>query len=868
MRKIFLIFKNDIKKVFRSIIAFIVVIGLSIIPALYAWFNIAANWNPYDNSGNIKVAVVNLDKGYGIGPLKTCFGDSIVSNLKSNTQMGWEFVDKETADQGIVNGDYYAAVIISEDFSKNFISITSGELKQPEITYLVNEKKNAIAPKITDKGIQAIETEVNSSFVEQIANIAATFLNVSSDELAENKDEICDKIISVLNEGKNSLNSIKSTVDVVSGSMDSINSAIKANKDSLPELDNKLKNVSDFIDSVNDASTAIKAASKGISTTLESTVSSVNSLNSAFNNQLNTIMTKIKNGSSNIADDLEDLTSINNKIIEVNNDIISILNKIDSSGSGEFTTLISDIRNSISEISSLMDSFSKQLDDVFNALSKDTSNVADKLESLTKINKQIISINNNLISALKNLSNKFGVDTSNIVSKLNNINTKQNAIITKIEGISAKIKETGSLPKNIKSEIDALLNETKNSFSQIKKDIDSVISNIKVDVNISDITAYLKSMNDTQTKIIQKINNAVEVLRSTSKLPNNFESEMKSLIDSATNSISRFKNDYLTPAKNAIDKILSKSSTALDEVSDTLRSSKTVDDIDNALTSAQKIVSSVNSSFSNIDKFIDKTVKSIDSIIEKVNNLKNNSNIENLISTVVSDPKAISEFISSPVKIDTEKVFPVDNYGSAMAPFYTILAIWVGGIVLVAVMKPELSRHDIKKIGSVKSYQEFFGRYLIFMIIALLQSTIIVLGDVLFLKIQCDNMFLMILTCWISAIIFSLFIYSLTITFSVIGKALAVIVLVIQVAGSGGTFPPELLPEFFQAIIRFLPFNYAINAFRETVAGVNYHSYWENILYLSCFIPLSLVIGILFRKPCIKAMKFFNKKLEETDLIL
>lgn len=868
MRKIFLIFKNDIKKVFRSIIAFIVVIGLSIIPALYAWFNIAANWNPYDNSGNIKVAVVNLDKGYGIGPLKTCFGDSIVSNLKSNTQMGWEFVDKETADQGIVNGDYYAAVIISEDFSKNFISITSGELKQPEITYLVNEKKNAIAPKITDKGIQAIETEVNSSFVEQIANIAATFLNVSSDELAENKDEICDKIISVLNEGKNSLNSIKSTVDVVSGSMDSINSAIKANKDSLPELDNKLKNVSDFIDSVNDASTAIKAASKGISTTLESTVSSVNSLNSAFNNQLNTIMTKIKNGSSNIADDLEDLTSINNKIIEVNNDIISILNKIDSSGSGEFTTLISDIRNSISEISSLMDSFSKQLDDVFNALSKDTSNAADKLESLTKINKQIISINNNLISALKNLSNKFGVDTSNIVSKLNNINTKQNAIITKIEGISAKIKETGSLPKNIKSEIDALLNETKNSFSQIKKDIDSVISNIKVDVNISDITAYLKSMNDTQTKIIQKINNAVEVLRSTSKLPNNFESEMKSLIDSATNSISRFKNDYLTPAKNAIDKILSKSSTALDEVSDTLRSSKTVDDIDNALTSAQKIVSSVNSSFSNIDKFIDKTVKSIDSIIEKVNNLKNNSNIENLISTVVSDPKAISEFISSPVKIDTEKVFPVDNYGSAMAPFYTILAIWVGGIVLVAVMKPELSRHDIKKIGSVKSYQEFFGRYLIFMIIALLQSTIIVLGDVLFLKIQCDNMFLMILTCWISAIIFSLFIYSLTITFSVIGKALAVIVLVIQVAGSGGTFPPELLPEFFQAIIRFLPFNYAINAFRETVAGVNYHSYWENILYLSCFIPLSLVIGILFRKPCIKAMKFFNKKLEETDLIL
>lgn len=118
MKKIFSIFKHDLKKIFRSVIAFIVVIGLSVLPALYAWFNIASNWNPYDNSGNIPVAVVNLDKGCKIGPIKTSFGDNIVDNLKKNTQMGWKFVDKDTADQGIIDGDYYAVVVISEISAK------------------------------------------------------------------------------------------------------------------------------------------------------------------------------------------------------------------------------------------------------------------------------------------------------------------------------------------------------------------------------------------------------------------------------------------------------------------------------------------------------------------------------------------------------------------------------------------------------------------------------------------------------------------------------------------------------------------------------------------------------------------------------
>ena len=147
-------------------------------------------------------------------------------------------------------------------------------------------------------------------------------------------------------------------------------------------------------------------------------------------------------------------------------------------------------------------------------------------------------------------------------------------------------------------------------------------------------------------------------------------------------------------------------------------------------------------------------------------------------------------------------------------------------------------------------------------------DTIYVLGDLFFLKIQCENPLMFILTCMISSIVYSLIIYSLTITFSVIGKALAVIILILQVAGSGGTFPIELLPAPFKALAPFLPFRYGINALRETVAGMDWQAYFKDIGLLLLFIIPALILGLLLRKPCIKIIAFFNEKVEESDLVI
>lgn len=152
MKKVLQIFQRDLKRLLRSPAAALVMVGVCILPSLYAWFNIAANMDPYGNTKNVKVAIANCDTGGHTGSMDLNAGGTIVQNLKINHQLGWTFVDEKKAKSGVRSGKYYAAIVIPEDFSESLLSILSGDLKQPQLDYYINEKKNAIAPKITATG--------------------------------------------------------------------------------------------------------------------------------------------------------------------------------------------------------------------------------------------------------------------------------------------------------------------------------------------------------------------------------------------------------------------------------------------------------------------------------------------------------------------------------------------------------------------------------------------------------------------------------------------------------------------------------------------------------------------------------------------
>jgi len=241
-------------------------------------------------------------------------------------------------------------------------------------------------------------------------------------------------------------------------------------------------------------------------------------------------------------------------------------------------------------------------------------------------------------------------------------------------------------------------------------------------------------------------------------------------------------------------------------------------------------------------------------------------NLKGLEELLSGSPTDVGQFLAAPVEIKTEAIYPVVNYGSAMAPFYTILSIWVGGVVLVAMIKTNVSEKTEKKMA-LKPYQAYFGRYISFLILGLVQSTLTMLGNLYFLGIQCEHPILLMLVGWVSSIVFVNIIFTLTISFGDVGKAIAVVFMVLQVAGSGGSFPIEVLPQFFRNLYPFMPFAHSMTAMRECIAGMYHNTYWRELGYLLCFMVPSLLLGLVLRKPIIKFNKLVAEKLESTHLM-
>ena len=260
----------------------------------------------------------------------------------------------------------------------------------------------------------------------------------------------------------------------------------------------------------------------------------------------------------------------------------------------------------------------------------------------------------------------------------------------------------------------------------------------------------------------------------------------------------------------------------------------------------------------------ERMVTSLSETIDRMEGATTSEYTDMLLTILGGDPAAYSQYFPEMVQTTVNKVYPIENYGSAMAPFYTTLAIWVGGVILSSIVKIH-ARTD--GLIDPKPAELYFGRYLFFFLISQIQAAVIVTGDLYLLKIQCLNPGLLYLTASLTAFTFSLLIYSLAIAFGDVGKAVVVVIMVMQIAGSSGTFPIELLPEIYQKIYRFFPFPYAIDAMRECICGLYGDYYITQLAFLLLFAVAALLIGLLVRRPLMGLNHFMEEKLEETELL-
>ena len=242
-------------------------------------------------------------------------------------------------------------------------------------------------------------------------------------------------------------------------------------------------------------------------------------------------------------------------------------------------------------------------------------------------------------------------------------------------------------------------------------------------------------------------------------------------------------------------------------------------------------------------------------------------NVEKLREVIGSNPAVLASAVTTPVALDRHAVFPADNFGSQMAPLYTTLALWIGSLLMMVAIKPAVSKRGLAELDNPKPRELYFGRYCVVAVLSLLQTTCVGLGNMLFLGVQVSHPLLFMLCFWVSGLVYSLFIYTLVLAFANLGKAIAVLFLILQVTAGGGAYPLQVLPEFFQIASPFMPATHTINAMRAAMMGIYNGDFFTEMGMLLLFVLPPLLLGLVLRKPLEGFMSWFVEKVEESKMI-
>lgn len=456
------------------------------------------------------------------------------------------------------------------------------------------------------------------------------------------------------------------------------------------------------------------------------------------------------------------------------------------------------------------------------------SATADTVSQMVSYSFELVE--NSLNNVSESLTNMLGLMKSTGVTDVNGIEKAQ-AVVPYLE----KLFDS------------AVSSWEEDADESTAKQIDTVRS--QFDVISGDLEELSKNANASKTSIEElsgKITAQIDVCKASLKtLEDSFLYEVRPKLDATMNSM---QSSMIATASilNGIDADFGEVEEVLGDYQDTLQEGSS--SLMESLSMAQNLL------------------KGLSDLITDIAGLGQNEQYQQLMELLQSDPDILGSFASSPVNLETVEVYPIANYGSAMAPFYSILALWVGALILVAIIHVKV--HPVENVSNMKPYQAYFGRYITFFLIGQTQTLITVLGDLFYIKIQCQNPFLFWLAAALSSFVFTLFVYSLTVAMGNVGEALAIVVMVIQVAGAGGTFPIETLPKVYQMIYRFLPFPYGMNAMRETIGGLYGVDYWKDLGCLALYIPVSLLIGLVLAIPFRRLNKVIEKSKEESGLMI
>ena len=694
MKNIIEIFKNDIREIFRKTRTWIVIIGLILLPSMYAWPNILSAWDPYGHTNNIKVAVVTEDSGAEVSGQKVNLGENLVEGLKNNKNLDWQFVkNKQEAEDGVKIGDYYASIVIPKSFSEDITSVSRGVPKKATIEYTVNEKINAISPKITNSGASAIANNISKSFVEIANGVIFEKLHEAGIKFEQN------------------LPSIEKT------------------KEEILKLNDNFSN---------------------------------------YENVVSELIGKVEQGQ---------------KIINTVQQTLPTIDRIATN-------------------------------------------------SIMIANKADITINN-----IQSFNEKLLPLISNHLKVVEDVSGEANSFAQKIQSKPDNVEETKEKLKLLNTRLEAgeeRLRVVKNTFEYLNELSGENIFQNELN-KINTLENDLTKVKEVNNKIYNNIDNYDEIADDIKK---DFVNRTKRINEISTNIDNRL-NDDIAPL---VTKVLTKSDININEISKLIIGVQNeLPEVEAKIIATETKIQRAHAKLITIQKELPEAKEKIKKLTEEIKKAEAGTNTNMLFNLLKVDYKQQAEFFANPVQLSENKLYHIKNYGSAMTPFYTVLSIWVGALLMSSLLTTKVEDEE----GKYKPCEKYFGRWILFLVISLLQTLVITLGDMYVLGTQAVSPYRFVFYGLLISALFSSIIYTIVHLLGNVGKAVCIILLVLQLGSSGGTFPIQMTSSFFQALYPKVPFTYSIGLLREAVGGVYIPAAQRDMKILLIGIVITLISGTI-----------------------
>ena len=714
------IVKNDYRSAFTNPIVILILFAVILLPSLYGLVNIYACWDPYENTDNVQFAIANEDDGASYQGENISVGDKLVLSLKDNHDFKWEFVTADELRRGVHNGTYYAGMVIPHNFSESVVSIVSGDPHSAELEYIVNEKSNPVAAKLTDAASKAVYNKLNAEIVSFIDKTAVGKLGELQDGLASGADKM------------------DSGADQLAAGADKISSGA----DQLTAGANKVSSGS------NQLAAGANAISNGANTL---SVGSVKLANGAD---------QVASGASQVADGTQQIADKSNEIYDI---YLKIRHAFDGG----------------SDIS--------KLEDDVNKLDSDTSRLSQELNKLNEDSRDVSTSAYKLFGESYNLTDdtaKVAIGSSRVADKTQEITTKFNNVSTHITELKEAIqnRKDRSIIQGLIEIIDREMNETNQKFNDLNTGAHLVVGGSE---------SVAGGANELAGGANQLASGSSELATGANELSSGVH----------------VLSDGTIKLANGAELLGYSSASALRNASDEIGFAA-----------------------------------------------------EQLSAITDVNQDQVGDYFFSPVVLKKHEEFPTNNYGSQVAPFYLVLSMWVGGLITTVMLKTGSS------IGTkYKPHEMYNGKLIFFNIMALLQTTVTLIGSFL-LGIDILNPLLFVFSCYFVAMVFMTIIYSLVSLFGDVGKGVAILLLVFQISGSGGVYPVEIMNYIFGVIYPYLPMTHGITMVREAQLGLIWSNYLPSFVFLLILGAIFIVASMILKQRWDKRTKYFEEKLDETDL--